>query len=215
MNQTSFVFNLNRSIGRLSPFLQEKDFNPLPWRGQGEVIVRISNFSFSLDWLIYLCLAFVLFVQIWGIFRVKLLTKLRFRVRLALNFLFWIVLLLFVIQPQWRFSSNTNRVLLMSENIPSATIRQVKDSLKITESFSIKGFSQRISEDPAFVENLGNIYLLGQDIDPEVLSQLSKKNLTFLPYFKQNELQNLTWKSIVRNGDLQEITGKIDRKSVV
>ena len=31
-----------------------------------------------------------------------------------------------------------------------------------------------------------------------------------MPYFKQNELQNITWKGIVRKGDLQEITGKIE-----
>ena len=114
-----------------------------------------------------------------------------------------------VIQPQWKSATNASRVLVISKNIPSENIKKVKDSLKITEFFYKKYFQQRIIEDPSFVEHLGNIYLLGQDFDAEFLSQLSEKQMTWLPFFEQNELQDIRWNGIVRKGDMQEIFGKI------
>ena len=186
------------------------------------ILVQILGFDIF-DWLIYLSLAMLLIVQIWlilesnagrqfhwGLNHASVPAKQRKNIRLALNLLLWLVVLLFVIQPQWKSSANTSRVLLISENIPSVYIKKVKDSLKITETFSNKDFQQKIIEDPTFVEHLGNIYLLGQDFDAEFLSKLSEKKLTFLPYFKQNELQNITWKAIVRKGDMQEIIGKTE-----
>jgi hypothetical protein len=75
----------------------------------------------SLDWLIYAALARLVSstnqVAITGKIAAK---AYRLRVRLGLNVLLWVVLLLFIIQPQWRFSSNTKKVLLVSENVPAA-----------------------------------------------------------------------------------------------
>ncbi len=173
-----------------------------------KILNIFSNLNF--DWLIYLSLFVVLFVQIRGIFQAKSLTKLRFRVRLGLNLLLWLFILLFVIQPQWHFSSNTNRVLLISDDIPLATIQKVKDSLKITENFSVKDFSQLISDDPSFIEHLGNIYLLGEGFNTEILSKIFQKNIVWLPFFKQDELQAIEWKGIVRKSEMQEIAGKIE-----
>jgi hypothetical protein len=39
---------------------------------------------------------------------------------------------------------------------------------------------------------------------------LSQKELHWLPSFKPEELQDIRWKAIVRKGELQEITGKIE-----
>jgi hypothetical protein len=140
------------------------------------IFTVFSSFT-TLDWLIYAALAILLAVQIRSILRVKSLSAYRLRVRLGLTILLWVVLLLFIIQPQWKFSGNTNRVLLISENIPAETIQKAKDSLKITESFTINDFNRRASEDPGFVSRLGSIYLLGQDFLLEVLLQLSATRL--------------------------------------
>ncbi|WP_435352521.1 hypothetical protein [Emticicia sp. SJ17W-69] len=169
----------------------------------------LSIFS-SFDWLIYLALIVILGLQIWLISKASSITKQRKKIRLALNLLLWIVILLFVIQPQWKSPVNTGRVLLISENVPAENIKHVKDSLKITESFSTKDFQQRLFDDPTFVEHLGNIYLLGEDFEPEVLSQLRQKQVIWLPFFEKNELQDIRWKGIVRKGDIQEIAGEIE-----
>ncbi len=173
-------------------------------------LLTIFSSVTPLDWLIYAALTLLLAVQIRLILRTKSLSTYRLRIRLGLNILLWVVLLLFIIQPQWRFSSNTKKVLLISENIPAATIQKAKDSLKITESFTIKDFNRRASEDPGFVSRLGTVYLAGQDFSPWTLSQLSEKELHWLPSFKADELQDIHWKAIVRKGEFQEITGKIE-----
>lgn len=172
-------------------------------------LASILNIFSSFDWLIYLALMVILGLQIWLVSKTSSLTKKRKQIRLALNLLLWLVVLLFVIQPQCKSAANTSRVLLLSENIPSAYIKKIKDSLKITESFSNKDFQQRLIDDATFVEHLGNIYLLGEDFTPEILSNLSTKRMTWIPFFEENELQNIRWEGVVRKGDLQEIAGKI------
>ena len=172
------------------------------------LVIILTIFS-SFDWLIYLALIAILGLQIWLTSKANSISKQRKRIKLALNLFLWLAVLLFVIQPQWKSATNASRVLVISENIPSENIKKVKDSLKITEFFYKKDFQQRIIEDPNFVEHLGNIYLLGQDFDAELLSQLSEKQMTWLPFFEQNELQDIRWNGIVRKGDMQEIFGKI------
>jgi len=171
--------------------------------------IILTIFS-SFDWLIYVALIAILGIQIWLISKAKSISKQRLKVRLALNLLLWVMVLLFVIQPQWKSATNTSRVLFISENIPSEYIKKIKDSLKITESFSTNDVQQRFIEDAAFVDHLGNIYLLGEDFTPELLSNLSTKQMTWLPFFEKDVLQNIRWKGIVRKGDLQEIAGKIE-----
>ena len=173
-------------------------------------LLTILTIFTSLDWLIYLALIVILGLQIWLVLKASSITKQRKRIRLALNLFLWLGVLLFVIQPQWKSTANTSRVLLISEKIPSAYIKTVKDSLKITESFSNKDFQQKLIENPNFVENLGNIYLLGQGFAAEMLSQLSQKQITLLPFYEKDELQDIRWKGIIRKGDMQEITGKIE-----
>lgn len=172
------------------------------------LVIILTIFS-SFDWLIYLALIAILGLQIWLTSKANSISKQRKRIKLALNLFLWLAVLLFVIQPQWKSATNASRVLVISKNIPSENIKKVKDSLKITEFFYKKDFQQRIIEDPSFVEHLGNIYLLGQDFDAELLSQLSEKQMTWLPFFEQNELQDIRWNGIVRKGDMQEIFGKI------
>lgn len=174
------------------------------------LLANILSIFSIFDWLIYLALIVILGFQIWLILKAKSISKQRLKVRLALNLLLWIVVLLFVIQPQWKSAANTSRVLLISENIPSENIKQIKDSLKITESFFTKDFQQKLIENPNFVEHLGNIYLFGEDFNPEMLSQLSQKQMTWLPFFEKNALQDIRWKGVVRKGDIQEISGKIE-----
>lgn len=173
-------------------------------------LLTVFSSFMVIDWLIYAALILVLAVQMGALLRVKSQQKYRLWIRLGLNGFLWIVLLLFIIQPQWKFSSNTNRVLLISENAAVEAIQKAKDSLKITESFMIEDFNRRASDDPGFVSRLGSIYLLGQDVNPRTLSQLSQKELHWLPSFKSDELQDIHWKAMVRKGEFQEVTGKIE-----
>ena len=172
----------------------------------------LSFFSefMALDWLIYGALILLLAIQIGAFKRAKSLPKYRLRIRLALNILLWAVVLFFAIQPQWKFSNNTARVLLLSENIPAPTVQKAKDSLKITESFTISEVERQLSKNPDYVHSLGSIYLLGQDFRPQTLSQLAGNELHWIPFYSVEALQNIRWKAILRKGEFQEVIGKIE-----
>jgi hypothetical protein len=164
----------------------------------------------ALDWLIYAALGLVLGMQMWLLLRQKSLPKPRFWIRLGLNLLLWTVVVLFVVQPKWTVVSNTRRVLLVSDNVTNGAMQQAKDSLSITETFTVKDFSRRVAENPNWVEQVGDIYLMGQEATPWLLSQLSQKQLHWWPFFSSDQLQEINWKGILRKGDLQEIVGKIE-----
>ncbi|MEZ4904625.1 MAG: hypothetical protein R2822_24195 [Spirosomataceae bacterium] len=173
---------------------------------QGQIFAAIALF----DELIYAAMLGLITLQILVFIRTKSLPSHRLWIRLGLNVLLWLAIVLFVIQPQWQGRDNTNRVLLVSKNTPSVAAQAAKDSLTITEVFSIEDFTQRMTQNPHFVQNIGEVFLLGQDFNPLLLAQLSQKKIQWLPSFKTNELQDIAWKAILRKGEFQEVSGKIE-----
>ncbi|RFS14245.1 hypothetical protein [Emticicia sp. C21] len=128
---------------------------------------------------------------------------------MGLNIFVWLLIFLFILQPGWKYTTDTNKVLLIDKTVPTAYVKKIKDSLHIAESFDTRDFNRLAAKNAHFVEKLDNIYLLGQDFSPQTISQLSWKKLNWLPYYGNNQLQDLQWKSIVRKGDIQEVRGKI------
>jgi len=173
---------------------------------QVQIFAAVSLF----DGLIYAALLGLAGLQIFLLIRTKSLPPHRFWIRLGLNVLLWLTILLFVVQPQWHVIHNTNRVLLLSQDIPSCTIQKTKDSLKITEVFSTEDFAQKVAKNPNFIQNMGEIYLLGQDFTPLIMSRLSQKKIHWIPLFKTNELQVIDWKAMLRKGEFQEVIGKVE-----
>lgn len=163
-----------------------------------------------LEGLIYLALLALLLFIVWNLRRTQTVSKKRIRVRLGLSLLLWTVVALYVIQPSWNRSFNPGRVLLYSVAIPADVLQKAKDSLKITDSFSIREWEKRTAENPGFAQQLGTVYLLGQDADAQNISLLSNKEIHWLPSFQKNELQSVQWQALLRKGELQEVTGTID-----
>ena len=163
-----------------------------------------------LDWLIYGALAVLLAVQVGLIWCKKNVPKSRFWLRMGLNVLLWMVLVGWVKNPQWTVSSNTNRVLVWEEKLPQAVIQKNKDSLQITEIFAQKDFAKRLAQDPNFSKHLGDVYLLGQSFDGELVSQLTQNKWKWLPFFAKDSLQTIKWKGILRKNEFQEITGALE-----
>jgi hypothetical protein len=167
---------------------------------------NILNFTF-IDWLILIGLCLLLVVQLWSLWRKK--TE-RFWVKLTLNVLLWISVCLLYFNPSWSKSIGSNKILIYDTDIPQTIIQANKDSLKIGEIFSISAFKQQMLEKPDFATKLGQIYILGQDATPEILSKLNQKTISWIPYFKKDELQDISWNGLLRKGEIQEITGKIE-----
>lgn len=164
---------------------------------------------FQSNWLLYACLGVMLVIQLWLLLKNKSLSRKRLWIRTGLNLFVWLLIFLFVFQPEWKYTSDTNRILLTDNNVPGTYIQKIRDSLHINESFSNTDFNRLITKNPHLIDKLGNVYLLGQSFSAKTISQLSQKNLVWLPYFGNNQLQDLQWKSIIRQGEMQEVSGKI------
>ncbi|MBA4852736.1 hypothetical protein [Emticicia sp. BO119] len=164
---------------------------------------------FQSNWILYACISIVLLIQLWLLIQAKSLPKKRLYIRLGLNIIVWLLIFFFIFQPEWKYTTDTNKILLTATNIPATYTQKIKDSLHISESFNSRDFNKATAKNPHLIKQSGNIYLLGQDFSSQTLSQLSQKKLNWLPYYSSNQLQDLQWKGIVRKGDIQEVNGKI------
>ena len=128
---------------------------------------------------------------------------------MGLNLMVWLLIFLFILQPGINRTTDSNKILLTDAGVPKAYIQKVKDSLQIKESFSISEFNRLIHKNPHLTEQLGSVYLLGQNFNQKTISLLSNKSLTWIPYFGNGQVQDVSWNGIVKKGDVQEIRGKI------
>ena len=160
--------------------------------------------------IISISLVALLLMQMWLIFRNQTLSTPRKWVRATLNFLLWTILSLYLLQPHWGFTTDTSRVLIADDNVPSTYLQKLKDSLNIKQSFSLDDFNRLRFEDPNFSNQLGAVTLVGQEFSSGIVSQLSKQTLQWIPYFKADDLQDIQWKALLRRGEMQVVSGKIN-----
>ncbi len=170
-------------------------------------IQQIQNFTVY-DWLLSVGLIALLFIQFFTLSKQK--SNKRFKIKIVLNLVLWLLICLFIINPKWEKSTDSNRVLVYADDVPVSKAKQLKDSLKIQESFSQKAFDKSLIENPNFANQIGKVYLVGQEAKPEILSKIAGHPIEWIPNFKENELQELHWSAILRKGDMQEISGKIN-----
>jgi hypothetical protein len=155
-----------------------------------------------IETLIWLSLIAVLIIQLWGLFRKKTLSKKQLTVKLLLNVLLWVVLLLLVIQPKWKNKENANAILVYSSSSKKEDIAKIQDSLKIGRSISYGQFKQKWTN---FIDR--KIHFLGQDAEPELLSNLVGQAVSWTPELKG--IQKIHWDGVLRRGELQTVAGKI------
>lgn len=170
-------------------------------------IQETQNFTIY-DWLLTIGLIALLGIQLFTLWKQK--SSKRFKIKIVLNLVLWLMICLFIINPKWEKSTNSNRVLVYANDVPMNIVNQLKDSLKIQESFSQKTFDKSLIENPNFGNQIGKVYLVGQDAKPEILSKIAGHSIEWIPNFKENELQEIRWSAVLRKGDIQEISGKIN-----
>lgn len=157
------------------------------------------NWSTPLTWLIAAALFVLLLVQVWFVVRNQSLTSARKGVRLGLNGLLWLLLAGYFANIRWSVDRPARHVLLVGDDVPTAVARQLADSLHIRERFSSR--------------NLDAVYdsvtVVGQDFPTETLTGLSQSALYWVPYNQPDQLQTLRWKGLVRQGEMQRVTARI------
>jgi hypothetical protein len=134
----------------------------------------------------------------------NILTTRRKVLRAGLNLLFWLLLITYWVQPVWASPVKAAHALLVGKEVPMALARHYQDSLGLNEHFAAEEFIKK---------KRGILYdsvtLLGQDFPSALLAQVSPAAIRWLPYYTDDQLLNLHWQGIVRQGELQPVSGLI------
>ncbi|GAB3015721.1 hypothetical protein [Spirosoma pulveris] len=157
------------------------------------------NWTEPITWFIVLSLVILLIGQIWLISRNQSLSSGRKGLRAGLNILLWLVVVGYFLQVQWQRDRPASHALLVGDEVPSAVARQIRDSLHIRDSFT----SRNLKDD------YDSLTLIGQRFSAATLTQLSQSALQWIPYAEPNTVQSLHWKGVVRQGEIQNVTGRI------
>ncbi len=160
-----------------------------------------SNFDWSkpLNWAIVAALVALLVVQIWFLIRNQTQSGVRRSLRVALNILLWLLIVGYVLQPVWQTTTPSTRALLVGEEVPADKAREVQARLGVSERFTARNFTG----------NFANVTLLGETFSPELLSRLSGSNVQWIPYEEPDQLESIHWKGLVRQGEMQRVSGRI------
>ena len=157
------------------------------------------NWTSPITWLIALALLLLLIGQLWLLSRNQVLSSGRKRVRIGLNLLLWLVLVAYFLQFQWPVAKPATHALMVGNEVPSTFARHLKDSLHIQDSFTSRNFKAQYD----------SVTLVGQQFPTETLTQLSNAALQWIPYNQPDQLQEISWKEMVRQGEMQRVTGQI------
>lgn len=157
------------------------------------------NWSTPLTWLIVAALFVLLLVQVWFVVRNQSLTSTRKGVRLGLNGLLWLLLAGYFANIHWSIDRPATHVLLVGDDVPPAVARKIADSLHIRERFSSRNINAVYD----------SVTLVGQDLPTETLTGLSQSALEWIPYNQPDQLRAVYWKGMVRQGEMQRVTARI------
>lgn len=162
-----------------------------------------ANLTDPLTIAIAFALLALLVVQGWFIVRSKTLSPSRKTLRAALNALLWLVVASYALKISWPVDGPTTHALLVGNDVPAVYARSVQDSLHIPNQFTTQTFKN----------SYDSVTLVGQGFATQMLTQLSGSVVRWVPYDAPNQLQQLRWKGVVRQGEVQRITGRIRSNS--
>ena len=172
--------------------------------------------QFSFDWgnvlnQIILALAVLLLpVQLWLlVFRNKPGFSGRLALRLGLNLLLWLMVLAFILQPYTRREQASGVGLLFGKEVPAEFREMLTDSLQKAETLDLSE-----AQDVENLSVIDTLLIAGQDFEPDVLQTLSflehRPVLKWTPFYGKNQLKDLSWKGILRKGEMQVLRGEIN-----
>jgi hypothetical protein len=175
--------------------------------------------QFSFDWgsvLNQIILAFAVLLlplQLWLlVFKNKPGFSGRLALRFGLNLLLWLVVMAFILQPYIRREQASGVGLLFGKEVPSEFKETLTDSLQKAETLDLY--------EPHDVENLSvidTLLIAGQDFEPDVFQTLllseHRPVLKWIPFYGDNQLKDLSWKGILRKGEMQVLRGEISSGS--
>lgn len=158
------------------------------------------DWTSPLNWLIALALLILLIGQLWLISRNQSIATNRKWIKACLTIALWLTVSAYFGQFHWLSQRASSHALVIGDDVPSAVAGQVKDSLRIQDSFTSRTLK----------EEYDSVTLVGQRFPIETLTRLSNSSINWVPYTTPNQLTGLHWKGIVRQGEMQWITGRVN-----
>ncbi|MCF2443756.1 hypothetical protein L0657_07295 [Dyadobacter sp. CY345] len=168
--------------------------------------------AFDFDWFAPLNLVLILLLFLLGGLQAWLLSRSsgqvlrrKLNVKIGLNLLLWLVIAAFIFQPIFKSNVLSNQILVVGNDFPEKEIARIKDSLRVSKVFSESNFKGKYFD---------TLTLVGQDFSPTFFARLSqslptRSRINWIPYFPENQIQSISWKGILRKGQLQKITGAL------
>jgi hypothetical protein len=171
---------------------------------------------FDFDWsgplnqVILVLLVLLLTGQIWLVLKAgkaaaNNVSPARLRVRVALNVLLWMSILAFILQPFIVKKPASAIGIVAGEEVPATFTRNVADSAGKAELIKVGELKEH---------SFDTLLLLGQDFKPTDFESIGRNArpafIKWIPYFQLDHIQSLTWKGIVREGEMQVVQGSIE-----
>lgn len=156
-------------------------------------------------WLLAVLIGLLLLLPIWLISRQRAVSTRRKVVRIALHSLLWLAVLGLWLQPRWQQTLPSGSLLLAADNVPADYVREIAAKQGIKTTLTAGAFQALKTTLP-----VDTVWLLGQAFPKGELARLSRQALLWLPYDAPGQLQQLHWKGIVRQGEQQTVSGRIN-----
>ena len=167
--------------------------------------ISSPNWTLPEAWLSAVLLLVLLLIPIWLVGRRRGISRGRKTVRLALHGLLWLAVLGLWLQPRWQQTLPSGSVLLVANNVPASHARATAARLGLKTTLSATAFRALKTALP-----LDTVWLLGQNFEGHELAKLARQVVRWVPYDAPGQLQQLRWKGVVRQGEQQTVTGKIN-----
>lgn len=126
-------------------------------------------------------------------------------IRIGLNLVLWLSVLAFILQPFVTLRPDQSKAMYAAKNLPDDFFKRLSDSLGIARVINVEDLEER---------SFDTIVLAGQNFDGNFIKALMESGelpaLKWVPYFKKDVPYNLSWKGILRQGEIQQIRGNIE-----
>ena len=141
-------------------------------------------------------------VLLWGIQIVFIWRKAQKRkpLKSGLQTILFAAIILFLLQPTWDKKRSGRSYLVYPEGFSQSEVKSMQDSLAIPSS----GIISKIPSD-----NLGELFLLGQDYTLVELLSLPNSKIQWIPFYRENQITAISWDGVLSYGQIQTIKGSI------
>ncbi|GAB3253911.1 hypothetical protein GCM10027347_13970 [Larkinella harenae] len=162
------------------------------------------------SWFVLACLVGLMVLQVLLIIRNQQITVFRKGLRVVLNGWLWLVLVGYFLDVDWTVSESGKTVLLADQTVPADYLNGLKSSLNIQRAVRVDAFKEPAFRAQLVEGKIDSILLVGAVFSPDILGQLSRQGVHLIPYYPPDQVQQIRWKAVLRQGEMQTVRGSIE-----